>query len=201
VNSLGAGAGGGFQRINHPDRTGIGEVLDTTLSLQHRKSEPVGLAFRLLVVGSLLGLCALATCVKTAVDAYKENAEAKWPKGIATITRQAVGESFVGRYKPRSVWYIQSELRYSVGGQELTSSVRSRTSSSEKAVMRKWVARHQPGTFLAIRFDPRHHDIAIPDASDMPESGPEAPDDLKMSLLFLLPSIALITVGRALQRG
>ena len=182
------------------DRTGIGEVLDTTLSLQHPKSEPVGLAFRLLVVGFLLGLCAQATCVKTAVDAYKENAEAKWPRVIATVTRQAIGESFVGRYHDRSVWYIQSGLRYSDRGQELTSSVRSRTSSSERAAMRKWVARQQPGTFLAIRYDPRHHDIAIPDAEDMPESGPEAPDDLKMFLLFLLPSIALITAGRTLQR-
>jgi len=178
----------------------IGEVLDTTLSLQHRKSAPVGLSFRLLVVGFLLGLCALATGVKTAVDAYKENAEAKWPRVIATITRQAVGESFVGRYNSRSVWYIQSQLRYSVGGQELTSSVRSRTSSSQRAAMRKWVARHQPGTCLAVRYDPKYHDIAIPDAGDMPESGPEAPDDLKMFLIFLLPCIALITAGRALQR-
>ena len=66
--------------------------------------------------------------------------------------------------------------------------------------MRKWVARHQPGTYLAIRYDPQHLDIAIPDAGDMPESGPEAPDDLKMFLIFLLPCIALITAGRALQR-
>lgn len=160
----------------------------------------MALAFRLLVVGSLLGLCSLTTCVRTVIDAYRENDEAKWPRVIATITRQAVGESFVGRYKSRSVWYIQSELRYSVGGQELTSSVRSRTSSSQNAPMRKWVARHQPGTYLAIRYDPQHHDTAIPDAGDMPESGPEAPDDLKMFLLFLLPSIALITAGRALQR-
>jgi hypothetical protein len=160
----------------------------------------VSLSFRLLVVGSLLGLCAVIAFGKIAVDAYKENAEAKWPRVIATITGQAVGESFVGRYKSRSVWYIQSELRYSVGGQELTSSVRSRTSSSQNAAMRKWVTQHQPGTYLAIRYDPQHLDIAIPDAVDMPESGPEAPDDLKMFLVFLLPSIALITVGRALQR-
>jgi len=161
----------------------------------------VTFAFRLLVVGSLLGFCAAVAFARIAVDAYKENAETKWPRVIATITRQAVGESFVGRYNSRSVWYIQSELRYSVGGQELTSSVRSRTSSSQKAAMRKWVARHQPGTYLAIRYDPQHLDIAIPDAGDMPESGPEAPDDLKMFLLFLLPSIALITAGRALQRS
>ena len=174
--------------------------MDTTLSLQHRRSEPVGLAFRLLVVGLLLGLCALAICVRTVIDAYKENEEAKWPRVIATITRQAVAESFVGRYNSQAVWYIQSELRYSVGDQELTSSVRSRTSSSQKAAMRKWVARHQPGTYLAIRYDPQHLDIIIPDAGAMPESGPEAPDDLKMFLLFLLPSIALITAGRVLQR-
>jgi hypothetical protein len=148
----------------------------------------------------LLGLCALATCVKTAIDTYKENAEAKWPSVIATITRQAVGQSFVGRYNSRSVWYTQSELRYNVGGQELRSSIRSRTSSSQRAAMRKWVSQHQPGTSLAIRYNPQHHDIVVPDAGDMPESGPEAPDDLKMFFLFLLPSMGLITAGRALQR-
>jgi hypothetical protein len=40
----------------------------------------------------------------------------------------------------------------------------------------------------------------VADAADMPESGPQVPGDLKMILVFLLPSIALLTTSRMLQR-
>ena len=56
-----------------------------------------------------------------------------------------------------------------------------------------------PGTPLPIRYDPEHHDIAVPDAGNMPETGSEVLGDLQMLLIFSVLSITLLTVGRVLR--
>lgn len=170
-----------------------------TISLKYGKSGPVTFPFQLRVLGFLLGLCAIVVVVKTAIDTYQESKNAKWPSVIATITQQSIQQSFEGRYNTISVWHIESNLRYRIDGQEVTSSIRSRTSSSERSLMRGWASQHPPGTPLPVRYDPQHHKTVVPDGGDMPQSGPQAPDDLKMSLLFLLASIALVTAGRLLE--
>ena len=153
------------------------------------------------MLGFILGVCALVAIVKTAVDTYQESKQSKWPITNATITYQTVREAIEPKNYVK-VWYIQSELRYSVDGEELTSTIRSRVtrSTEERGMMRRWASQHQPRTSLPVRYDPQHHNTVVPDAGDMPESGPQAPDDLNMILIFLLPSIALIAIGRALQR-
>jgi hypothetical protein len=157
------------------------------------------------LLGYFLGVCALVAIVKTAIDTYQENEHAKWPSVVATITQQTVRQAFAGKLNSsgtRYVWYIQSELRYSANGEELTSSIRSRVTESteQRAMMRTWASQHQPGTSLPVRYDPLHHSTVVPDAGDMPESGLQAQDDLKLILIFLLPSTALMTFGRVLQR-
>jgi hypothetical protein len=98
-------------------------------------------------------------------------------------------------------WRIESEVRYMVDGEELTSNIHSGIGGfSEERAMRMWASKHAPPTSLPIRYDPQHHNIAVPDAEDMPESGPQVPDDLKGVLLFSLLSIACITIGRVVQR-
>jgi hypothetical protein len=142
--------------------------------------------------------------VKTGFDTYEESKHAKWPTVLATITQQSVRQAHArGRASAsRYLWYIQGEVRYSVSGEAQTSSLRSRItySAREGARMRMWVSRHPPGTSLLVRYDPQHHDISVPHGGDMPESGPQASDDLKLALIFLLPSIAFVAIGRALQR-
>jgi hypothetical protein len=138
--------------------------------------------------------------VKIAIDAYQESEHAKWPSVVATITQQTV-RKFIDPKNRSEVWRIESELRYTVDDEKLTSNIHSRTAgSTELRAMRGWVSRHPPGTLLPVRYDPQHHNTAVPDAGDMPEFGPQVLDDLKAILLFLLPSIACITIARVLQR-
>jgi hypothetical protein len=170
-----------------------------TISLRYRKSGQKGtLAGWLRLIGFFLGVCALVAIVKTGINTYQESEHAKWPSVVATITQQTVRKIPAGSH---GEWYIESVLRYGVNGEELTSSTHSGGGAFwEEFSMRRWASRHSPGTSLPIRYDPQHHDIVVPDAGDMPESGPQVPDDLKMILIFLLPSIALVTTGRMLQR-
>ena len=89
------------------------------------------------------------------------------------------------------------------GGHHLTGN-RSNTHSRggafrEELAMRRWASRHPPGTPLPIRYDLEHPNTVVPDAGDMPESGPQVPDDLKAILLSSALSMILITIGRVLR--
>ena len=151
------------------------------------------------LLGFLFALCALAMIFKTALDAFQENLHAKWPRAVAIITQQGVRNFMNGRHE---AWRIESEVRYTVEGVERTADVRSGIGNLlEEKAMRRWAAQHPPGSSLLVRYDPQHHNTVVPDtAEDMPESGPQVPDDLKAVLLFSILSMTLMTIGRRLER-
>jgi len=151
------------------------------------------------LLGYLFLLCALGMIIATIVDAYKEYKHANWPRVSATITLQTVRHFMNGR---KEAWRIESEVRYTVGAVEMRADLRSGIGNTlEETAVRRWAAQHPPGTSLLVRYDPQHYDTVVPDtAGDMPESGPQAPDDLKGLLLFLVLSVVCITMGRVLER-
>ena len=135
--------------------------------------------------------------LKTPIDAYRESQQTKWPCVVATITQQTVRRTYSRGYQ----WHIETEVRYTVDGEELTSSIHSRVASSgEERDMYRWASQHPPGTPLPLRFDPQHHNMVVLDAGDMPESGSQVPGDLQMLLIFSVLSATLVTIGRVLQR-
>jgi hypothetical protein len=150
-------------------------------------------------LGFLFALCSLAMIFKTAYDTYQETRHANWPSATATITQQCVRKFMNGRHE---AWRIESEVRYRVDGEELTSNIHSGIgNSAEQRAMRIWASQHPPGTSLLVHYDTQFHNTVVPDtAADIPESGPQVPDDLKAILLFLILSITLTTIGRLLER-
>jgi hypothetical protein len=53
-------------------------------------------------------------------------------------------------------------VRYTVNGEELTSSSDSRVASSgEERDMYRWASQHPPGTPLPLRYDPQHHNMIV----------------------------------------
>src|ERR1017187_718063 len=95
------------------------------------------------------------------------------------------------RFRPRAPAFIAVNiLRSHVTG-----------STEQTAMMRNWATQHPPGSSLPVRYAPQHHNTVVPDAAgDMPELGPLAPDDLKITLILSVLSIALLTIGRVRQR-
>jgi hypothetical protein len=151
------------------------------------------------LLGYFFILCALAMIIATIVDAYKEYKHAKWPRVSATITKQTVRHFMNGRHE---AWRIESEVHYPVEGLEITANVSSGIGNVlDEKTIRRWTTQHPPGTSLIVRYDPEHHDSVVPDAAEnMPESGPQAPDDLKGIILSLVLSGACMTVGWLLER-
>jgi hypothetical protein len=151
------------------------------------------------LLGYFFGLFAAAMIVATGIDAYRENMHAKWPVAVATIAQETVRKIPAGS---RGEWFIELGLVYRVDGRELASSTHSRGGAFwEEFSMRKWASRHPPGTSLQIRYDPQNHNSVVPDAGDMPESGPQAFSDLTATLLLSALSFFLIFTGRRRQRN
>ena len=148
--------------------------------------------------GFLFAVVALVMIVKTPIDVYRENNQTKWTSVVATITQQTVRRTYSRGYQ----WHIETEVRYTVDGEEMTSSIHSRVASSgEERDMYRWVSQHPPGTLLPLRYDPQHHNMVVLDGGDMPESGSQVPGDLQLLLIFSVLSVTLITIGHLLQRG
>jgi hypothetical protein len=147
--------------------------------------------------GFLFGLVAVVMIFKTPIDVYREGNQAKWPSVVATITQQTVRRTYSRGYQ----WHIETEVRYTVNGEELTSSIHSRVASSgEERDMYRWDSQHPPGSPLPLRYDPQHHNMVVLDGGDMPESGSQVPGDLQMLLIFSVLSVTLLAIGRVLQR-
>jgi hypothetical protein len=128
-----------------------------TIAIKLEKSDQrVGF---LKVLGYILVFCTLVLIAMTAIDAYKENVHAHWPSAVATITQQTVRKIPAGSH---GEWYIESTVRFSVGGDELRSSTRSGGGAFwEEFSMRKWASQHPPGNI-------------VPDAGSMPGSEAQA---------------------------
>jgi hypothetical protein len=169
--------------------------LKMAIALRLGKSgRPVGYVS---LLGLLLALCTLVMIVKAPIDAYEENKHEKWPAVLAAIQQQTVRKTYHRGYE----WQIETEVRYTVDGEELTSSIHSRVASSgEERDMYRWASQHPPGTPLPLRYDPQHHDMVVLDGGDMPESGSQVPGDLQMLLIFSVLSVTLLTIDRVLQR-
>src|SRR6266851_3018523 len=153
---------------------------DMAITLRYEKSRPSrSLVYP--VFGFAVGVVALLMIVKTPIDIYQESKQVKWPSVVATITQQTVRRPYSIGYQ----WHIEAAVRYTVDGEELTSSNHSRVASSgEERDMYRWASQHPPGTPLPIRYDPEHHDTIVPDAGDMPETGSQVLGDLQMLLIF-----------------
>ena len=165
-----------------------------TLKLE-KSSRPIPY---LKVLGWFFGLCALVFLLKTALDSDRENKHAHWPSAVATISQRQVRQFMNGRDE---AWRIECDVRYSVDGKEVAANVHSGIGGFlDEKPMRGWASQHAPGSTLRVRYDPQHPATAVPEARELPASGPEAPGDLKAFLVFSILFISLISIDRSLQQ-
>lgn len=135
----------------------------------------------------LASLCTLLALVVTALEAWREHAQAQWPEATARIRECAVDQ-----YTAHPEDYlIECSIEYPVGADIVHSKVRSRTTPAPRQViwaypadtfdrMQQWVAAHRAGTPLTVHYDPADPTRAALLATDMPLGGPRTPGNLKL---------------------
>jgi hypothetical protein len=133
------------------------------------------------------GLCTLLALVVTALEAWREHAQAQWPEVTARI-----GECGVDQYPAHPEDYlIECSIEYPVGADIVHSKVRSRTTPAPSRVlwaypadtfdrMQQWADAHPAGTPLTVRYDPADPTRAALLETDMPLGGRRTPGNLKL---------------------
>lgn len=167
------------------------------ITLRYEKSSQ-SWSFVSFIFGFAFSVVALLLIVKIPIDVYRDSTQRKWPSVVATIKQSTVQRTYHRGYE----WRIETEVQYLADGKEQNSSINSRVASSgDETEMYQWVSQHPRGTAMRIRYDPEHHDTAVPDVGNMPETGSQVTGDLKMLLMFSVLSVILLTVGRVLRVG
>lgn len=136
--------------------------------------------------GLWAALCTVFALVVTISDGWREHKEKSWPEAAAAIERCNVDPyRLVRRGTTRVNWHIACHISYTVGGQEVHSSIRSQSvsSSANRKEMTDWVNSHRPGTTIDVHYDPDSSKNAVLIETDMPYAGPHTPNNLKLLLI------------------
>lgn len=152
-------------------------------------------------MGFFAGLCTIFVLVVTVAEAWQERAQARWPEVMAHVDTCGMDQSSTDSDR----YYIDCRLSYTVGAEQIVTSIRSRNVSSPQIwqypanqiqPFEEWVDAHPPGTPLAVHYDPLDHKRAVLVVTDMPRGGPRAATDLKLLGVFATTCIVLLTIAR-----
>jgi len=132
-------------------------------------------------------LCTLLALVVTALEAWREHAQARWPEVTAQI-RECTADQYPAHPED---YLIECSIEYPVGADIVHSKVRSRTTPAPSRViwaypadtfdrMQQWVDAHPAGTPLTVHYDPADSTRAALLSTDMPLGGPRTPGNLRL---------------------
>ncbi|HKV92112.1 MAG TPA: DUF3592 domain-containing protein [Candidatus Angelobacter sp.] len=150
------------------------------------------------------GLCAIFALVVSVSDSWREHMQQNWPQATAVIKHCSV-DPYVPfrRAGGTPIWYIRCQIGYSVHGNQIEASIRSRSTKSgwggSLEAMHEWVYRNRPGSPIIIHYDPNAPQTAALIATDMPDAGPRTPNNLKLFLIASVFCLGLWMIARHLR--
>jgi hypothetical protein len=156
----------------------------------------------LMVLAGFLALCTLFVSVVTAVQAWQEHAQARWPEVTARIEKCSLTRtSSRGRHR----FYIQCRLSYAVGAQQNATTIYSghvpapeipQYPPNQIAPFEEWVDEHPQGTPIVVRYDPADQKRVVLVANYMPRGGPRTPNNVKLLEVCAGSFLILLTIAR-----
>jgi hypothetical protein len=162
-------------------------------------------------MGLFAGLCAIFALVVTLAEAWREHAQAGWPQATARLQRCSVDQHQGFRSSsPRYTAYIECRISYVAGAEEIVTKVRSRSvpaphpeywqyPPANLGPLQEWVDDHPSGSTIVVHYDPANHKNAVLIATDMPNSGPRTPNNLRLLAVAAIASVVLLTIARLLR--
>lgn len=105
------------------------------------------------------GVCLLATAL-SALRGYKE--QKRWPRAEATIRECKVVRHKASRNSRMFLNNAECAIEFVAGGQRVEGGMTSRP-FADTAPLEQWVARHPPGTRIAVHYDPAWPPSAVPE--------------------------------------
>jgi hypothetical protein len=151
--------------------------------------------------GLFFGLCTIFALVVTVGQGWIEHSQQSWPEATATITDCDVVPYYRYDRNRSGILLIECKIRYLAGDNSVETKLRSASSTSQSQIllMNQWVNDHEPGSSIAIRYNPRFPQKAVLTVTDMPLSGPHTPNNLKLLLFAAISCIFLLAVARFMR--
>jgi hypothetical protein len=156
----------------------------------------------LAVLVLFFGLSMIFVSVVTAVQAWQEHAQARWPEVTAHADECGLSRTSSGR---REKFYIRCRLSYAVGAEQHATNVYSSNVPSPEiwqyppnqiAPFQKWVDQHPQGTPIVLRYNPADHTKVMLVAANMPNGGPRTPNNVKFLEFVAGSFLVLLTIAR-----
>ena len=158
-----------------------------------------------LFLGGFVGLCTLFALVVTAAQAWQERGRARWPEVTAHVERCDL--TIYSHRRKRNSYYVNCSVKYPAGGAIVVAHVSSRSTPAPSQViwqpqpvfqqMQEWVDRHPAGTPIAVHYDPANPQSAVLVTTDMPQGGPQTPDNLRLVEVGTASCFVLLGIGWA----
>jgi hypothetical protein len=157
------------------------------------------------LLGGFAGLCTLFALVTTALGAWVEHTQARWPEAAARIEKCRLDPTSTGR---RDRYYINCLLSYEVGDKEILARVDSARVPGPQVWqyprgqferLQEWVDEHPEGTPIAVHYNPANPKKVALVVTDMPGAGPRTPSNLKVLCVFAAACAVLLgmaSIGR-----
>jgi len=155
----------------------------------------------LMVLVALFGLSTLFVSVMTAVQAWQEHAQARWPQVTARVDQCGLTRTSSG---PRR-FYIRCRLSYELGDERYAANLYSTNvpppevsqyPPNQIAPFQEFVDQHPTGTPVVVRFNPADHTKVVLVSDYMPRGGPRTPNNVKLLEFVAGTFLVLLTIAR-----
>ena len=155
-----------------------------------------------MLLAVFFGLCSLFALVVTALEAWQEHHQARWPEVTAHVAECGLKRPSSGR---RNTFYIRCRLTYAVDREEYTANLYSRNvpppdvwqyPPNQIAPFEAWVNRHPRGTPMVVRYNPADHAKIVSVEANMPGNGPKTASNVKVLGFFAGGFLVLFTIAR-----
>jgi hypothetical protein len=162
-----------------------------------------------MLAGIFFAVCTASAALITAIEAWHEHAQARWPAATAQINSCKVDFA----YSEERYVYIVCFIRFFAEKETIEAMVTSRKTRAPNEVlfrwpenqvgemeMQSWVDQHPKGTSIQVHYDPaKHANVVLVDA-DMPLGDATTPGNLRILGIFAAVSAPILAVGLIVRR-
>ena len=191
-----------------PERAALSKNTESNLA---KSAATMPAARRWLLLGAAVlalfaGMCTVFAGVVTAMQAWQEHAQTKWPTAAGTVDACDITYSSTGTTHRRR--YIRCHFSYNTDTGPATATLTSayfygpdvpQFPANQWQPFVDWVNDHTPGTHVTLRYDPDDHRRMILAENPMPRSGSHTRNNLKLLAVFAGMFVVAMMMMRVLK--
>jgi hypothetical protein len=162
-----------------------------------------------MLAGAFFAVCAAFTALITAIEAWQEHVQARWPDATAQIRSCVIDVA----YSEEKYVHIVCSVRFVAEKATIEATVTSRKARAPDKVlfrwpanqvgeteMQSWVDGHPAGTSIQVHYDPANHAKVVLVDADMPLGDARTPGNLRVLGIFTAISAPVLALGLIVRR-